>query len=146
VPYGHASDPYAHGDKGEKKKEDKGHSTGKLVAVGVGGAAAGAFIGHEMSKSNLCTMLARYVYSQLPAEDSSDDEKHTTTYVPAAPPAAAPVYAQEPTYAEPPPVPTKDADGDSISSSDRESLEEKREELIEAQEEYEEEVEEAYDD
>jgi hypothetical protein len=48
--------------------------------------------------------------------------------------------------AYPAPVPTHDADGDSISSSDRESLEEKREEAIEAQEEYQEELEEAYDD
>jgi len=42
-------------------------------------------------------------------------------------------------------VPTHDADGSSISSSDRESLEEKRQELIEAQQEYEEELAEAYD-
>jgi predicted RNase H-like HicB family nuclease len=42
-------------------------------------------------------------------------------------------------------VPTHDEDGDSISSSDRESLEEARQELIEAQEEYEEQLEEAYD-
>ena len=60
--------------------------------------------------------------------------------------AAAPVAAEPPAFQEPPPVPTHDADGDSISSSDRESLEERRQELIEAQEEYEEELEEAYDD
>jgi hypothetical protein len=58
-----------------------------------------------------------------------------------APPPADP-YASS---AYPPPVPTHDADGSSISSSDRESLEEKRQELIEAQEEYNEEVAEAYD-
>jgi hypothetical protein len=59
-------------------------------------------------------------------------------------PPAAPVdpYANS---AYPPPVPTHDADGSSISSSDRESLEEKRQELIEAQQEYQEELEEAYD-
>jgi hypothetical protein len=43
-------------------------------------------------------------------------------------------------------VPTHDEDGSSISSSDRESLEERRQELIEAQEEYQEELEEAYED
>lgn len=63
----------------------------------------------------------------------------------AAPLAAAP-YAPAPGFEEPPPVPRYDADGDSISSSDREELEERREELIEAQREYEEELEEAYDD
>jgi hypothetical protein len=47
--------------------------------------------------------------------------------------------------AYPPPVPTHDADGSSISSSDRESLEEKRQDMIEAQQEYEEELQEAYD-
>lgn len=47
--------------------------------------------------------------------------------------------------APPPPVPTHDADGSSISSSDRESMEEARQELIEAQEEYQEELEEGYD-
>ncbi|KAF1955203.1 hypothetical protein CC80DRAFT_536208 [Byssothecium circinans] len=119
------------GDKDKKdKKKDKGHSTAALAAVGIGGVAAGAWIGHELT------------------EDSSDDEhKHTSHHaapthaeVPmvTAPVIVAPVYVTE----EPPPVPTHDADGSSISSSDRESLEEKREELIEAQEEYEEELEE----
>jgi hypothetical protein len=58
-----------------------------------------------------------------------------------APPPADP-YASS---GYPPPVPTHDEDGSSISSSDRESLEERRQELIEAQEEYNEEVAEAYD-
>lgn len=43
-------------------------------------------------------------------------------------------------------MPTEDADGDSISSSDRESMEEAREDLEEAQKDYNEEVEESYDD
>jgi hypothetical protein len=47
--------------------------------------------------------------------------------------------------AYPPPVPTHDRDGSSISSSDRESLEEKRQDMIEAQKEYEEELQESYD-
>jgi hypothetical protein len=38
------------GAEKEKKDKDKGHSTAKLAAVGLGGAAAGAWIGHEMSK------------------------------------------------------------------------------------------------
>ena len=55
-------------------------------------------------------------------------------------------YEDAPAFEEPPPVPTHDADGDSISSSDRESMEEKRQELIEAQEAYQEELEEHYED
>jgi hypothetical protein len=61
----------------------------------------------------------------------------------AAPAGYADPYGQS---AYPPPVPTHNADGSSISSSDRESLEEKRQNLIEAQREYEEELAEAYDD
>ena len=66
--YGGSQDPYAHSetkekdkegkDKGEKKdndkkdkKKDKGHSTAMLAAAGVGGVAAGALIGHELSMS-----------------------------------------------------------------------------------------------
>jgi hypothetical protein len=48
--------------------------------------------------------------------------------------------------AYPPPVPVHDADCDSISSSDRESLEEKREEAIEALEEYQSSLRKACDD
>lgn len=135
-------------NQAEKKKD--GHSTAMLAAAGIGGIAAGAWIGHEMT-------------------ENSDDEKSAAPAAAAAAPAAAAggaaaygappadPYAQDPyasqdpygnhpAFEEPPPVPTHDADGDSISSSDRESLEEKRQELIEAQEEYQEELEEAYDD
>jgi len=53
-PYGHGSDPYGHGEKGQKEKKDKskdkGHSTAMLAAAGIGGIAAGAYIGHELSK------------------------------------------------------------------------------------------------
>jgi hypothetical protein len=86
---------------------------------------------------------------------AEDDKKSSSAGYAAAPaagygapmygaPHAAPVdpYASS---AYPPPVPTHDADGSSISSSDRESLEEKRQDMIEAQREYEEELEEAYD-
>jgi hypothetical protein len=99
-----------------------------LAAAGIGGVAAGAWIGHELTE---------------------DDNKSSSAGYAAAP-AAAPMYGAPPAdpygqSAYPPPVPTHDADGSSISSSDRESLEEKREEAIEAQQEYEEELQEAYD-
>ena len=45
-----------------------------------------------------------------------------------------------------PPAPTHDEDGEEISSSDQEEIEEQREELEEAQEDYNEAVEEGYDD
>lgn len=42
---GAPADPY----KSEKEKKDKGHSTAMLAAAGIGGVAAGAWIGHELS-------------------------------------------------------------------------------------------------
>jgi hypothetical protein len=44
--YGHEKEK-----KDEKKKDEKnkGHSTGMLAAAGIGGIAAGALIGHELS-------------------------------------------------------------------------------------------------
>ena len=42
---GAPADPY----KSEKVKKDKGHSTAMLAAAGIGGVAAGAWIGHELS-------------------------------------------------------------------------------------------------
>ncbi|KAF2006726.1 hypothetical protein P154DRAFT_529740 [Amniculicola lignicola CBS 123094] len=125
--YGGHGDPYAggYGDShGKDHKEKKGPGMGMVAVAGVGGLAAGGLIGHAMA-------------------DDSDDE-HNVTYVQAAPASAPPAAA--PTFQEPPPVPTHDADGDSISSSDRESLESDRQSLIEAQEEYQKEVEDAYDD
>jgi hypothetical protein len=147
---GHQGHDYtASGQATNEAEKKKGHSTAMLAAAGVGGIAAGAFIGHQL------------------ADDSSDDEsKHAAAA--AAPPAAAAAAAAPPSdpygygaapyaappasnpyedaaaFQEPPPVPTHDADGSSISSSDRESLEERRQELIEAQEAYEEELEEHY--
>jgi hypothetical protein len=49
----HGYDSHGIVDKEKKDKDkskDKGHSTAKLAAVGLGGAAAGAWIGHEMSR------------------------------------------------------------------------------------------------
>lgn len=44
TPSGHAT------NEAEKKKDkDKGHSTAMLAAAGIGGIAAGAWIGHELS-------------------------------------------------------------------------------------------------
>ena len=42
---GAPADPY----KPEKEKKDKGHSTAMLAAAGIGGIAAGSWIGHELS-------------------------------------------------------------------------------------------------
>lgn len=44
-------DPYGEKGKDKKEKKDKGHSTAMLAAAGIGGVAAGAWIGHELSKS-----------------------------------------------------------------------------------------------
>ncbi|EFQ93927.1 hypothetical protein CFE70_010213 [Pyrenophora teres f. teres 0-1] len=152
---GHQGHDYtATGKATNEAEKKKGFSTGMMAAAGIGGIAAGAFIGHQL------------------ADDSSDDEKHQSHAPPpaaaaaAAPAAAAygtdPTYGADPAYGapppsdnpydnhpafeEPPPVPTHDEDGSSISSSDRESLEEKRQELIEAQQEYQEALEEEYED
>lgn len=158
-PYGSHGDPYGEKGKKDKEKKDKGHSTGMLVAAGAGGLVAGGLVGHALGKPSPHPFLCRYPPSAALTShelgDDSDDETHVTNNYYGAPPAAAPAAAapmaapppaEPPAFQEPPPVPTHDADGDSISSSDRESLEEKRQELIEAQEEYEEELEEAYDD
>ncbi|KAH9863694.1 hypothetical protein J1614_009626 [Plenodomus biglobosus] len=133
-----------------EKKKDKGHSTAMLAAAGIGGIAAGAWIGHELTEDD--DKAQSQSYAPPPAAAAA---------APAAPPAASygasDPYAADPygapaadpygdeAFAPPPPVPTHDADGDSISSSDRESMEEKRQELIEAQEEYQEEIQENYD-
>ena len=119
----------------EKEKEKSGHSTAMLAGVGVAGLVGGGLIGAAIAHDS----------------DSDDGHQAQPSYAPAPAAAMAPAPYMAPAppqtgFEEPPPVPTHDADGDSISSSDRESLEEKREELIEAQEEYQEELEEAYDD
>jgi len=50
--HGYDSHGIVEKDKKDKdKSKDKGHSNAKLAAVGVGGVAAGALIGHAMSKS-----------------------------------------------------------------------------------------------
>ena len=136
--HGHQGHDYtASGQATNEAEKKKGHSTAMLAAAGIGGIAAGAFIGHQL------------------ADDSDDEAKAAAAATPAAAPYGGAPYGAPPpsdpyenagAFQEPPPVPTHDADGSSISSSDRESLEEKRQELIEAQEEYQEELEEAYDD
>lgn len=37
------------GEHKEKKEKNKGHSTAAMAAAGIGGVAAGAWIGHELS-------------------------------------------------------------------------------------------------
>jgi hypothetical protein len=46
---GHDYTPSGHATNEKEKKKDKGHSTAMLAAAGIGGVAAGAWIGHEMS-------------------------------------------------------------------------------------------------
>ncbi|KAF2189143.1 hypothetical protein K469DRAFT_58213 [Zopfia rhizophila CBS 207.26] len=131
--HGHSGhDKKAHKEDKDKEK-DKSVGIGTAAAAGVGSSAVGAFAGHALA-------------------DDSDDEVHNHYYgvtplaAAAAAAAAAPPPLSDSAFAPLPPVPTHDADGDSISSSDRESPEEKRQELIETQGECEEELEEAYDD
>jgi hypothetical protein len=52
--HGHQGHDYtpsgaATNEKEKKKDKDKGHSTAMLAAAGIGGVAAGAWIGHELS-------------------------------------------------------------------------------------------------
>ncbi|CAJ2512868.1 Uu.00g009870.m01.CDS01 [Anthostomella pinea] len=124
----YGGDDRAYGQGGEQQKEKSG--SGKAWAMGAGGLAVGAIggavIAHELT------------------EDS--DEEHHAAAQPAyvAPPAESSYQpAPNPMYAEP--LPDETASGSSVSSSDREELEERREELQEAQEEYEEAYEETYD-
>lgn len=132
-----------------EKKKDKGHSTAMLAAAGIGGIAAGAWIGHELTEDD--DKAQSQSYAPPPAAAAAVPAPPAASYGASEPYAADPygTPAADPygddAFAPPPPVPTHDADGDSISSSDRESMEEKRQELIEAQEEYQEEIEENYD-
>jgi hypothetical protein len=50
---GAPADPYK---SGKEKEKDKGHSTAMLAAAGIGGIAAGAWIGHELSMSSITTL------------------------------------------------------------------------------------------
>jgi hypothetical protein len=60
---GAPADPY----KPEKEKKDKGHSTAMLAAAGIGGIAAGAWIGHELSTIILSVTDSRpYTDKQQP--------------------------------------------------------------------------------
>ncbi|RMZ90334.1 hypothetical protein DV736_g2422, partial [Chaetothyriales sp. CBS 134916] len=120
---------------GHNQQGQKGPS-GSTLAAGAGGLAVGAIGGailaHELT------------------ENSDDEHRSAATYgAPAGAPyqASMPPPAGDPYQASmPPPVPDETADGSSMSSSDREEIEEKREELEEAQQEYNEAVEEGYDD
>jgi hypothetical protein len=50
--HGHQGHNYTHGaavNEKEKKKDKDGHSNAMLAAAGIGGIAAGAWIGHELS-------------------------------------------------------------------------------------------------
>ncbi|CBX97672.1 hypothetical protein IAQ61_001117 [Plenodomus lingam] len=144
-------------NEAEKKKEKSGHSTAMLAAAGVGGLAAGAWIGHELTEEDDKSQSQSYAPPPTAAAAAAPAPNSAAPDPYAADPYAADPYAADPygapaadhygdqAFAPPPPVPTHDADGDSISSSDRESMEEKREELIEAQEAYQEELEENYD-
>ena len=54
---GHDYTPSGHATNEAEKKKDKGHSTAMLAAAGIGGIAAGAWIGHELSMpSSVCNL------------------------------------------------------------------------------------------
>ncbi|KAI9672325.1 MAG: hypothetical protein M1817_003347 [Caeruleum heppii] len=126
-----SGNPYGqqlHPEQGDKAKKEKDKGKGGMMAGAAGGlavgAVGGALVGHAMG-------------------DDSDEERR---YAAAPPQQAAyphggyaePAYSQPaPNYGEPAPLPDETASGGSVSSSDREDVEEAREE-------YEEEVEEAY--
>ncbi|MCJ1265718.1 hypothetical protein MMC22_005598 [Lobaria immixta] len=136
----------------EEKKKDKGH--GGMIAGAAGGLAVGA-VGGALVTNAL-------------DDDSSDDEHHHRAELVAAPQAGygqqPEYYAQQPGYnpqpgyaAEPGPpgiLPDETRSGSSVSSSDKEDVQEAREEYEnasasdkeEAREEYEEEYAETYDD
>ncbi|RMZ77577.1 hypothetical protein DV737_g4266, partial [Chaetothyriales sp. CBS 132003] len=134
--------PPAHG---YHQQEKKGHG-GSTLAAGAGGLAVGAIGGailaHELTENSDDEHRSAAAYG-APAGDP---------YQASMPPAGGPYQSSMPPAGDPyqasmpPPVPDETADGSSISSSDREDIEEKRKELEEAQEEYNEAVEEAYDD
>ncbi|KXH48543.1 hypothetical protein CSIM01_12912 [Colletotrichum simmondsii] len=188
APYGQApygQDPYAQQQQGQnpygtKDKEKKSSSSGMLLGAAGGlavGAVGGALIANALGKSTPFTSLYAMCYSLFAlvedqitnihyADDSDDEHKH------AAAPAAQPQYggyqdSYNDPYNQPPAVlPPTDADGSSVSSSDREEVQEAREEyeealaaaadsdasssdherLEEAREEYEEAYEEVYED
>lgn len=52
---GHDYTPSGKATNEAEKKKEKGHSTAMLAAAGVGGIAAGAWIGHELSTFFLAT-------------------------------------------------------------------------------------------
>lgn len=177
----------------QKPKKDKDNKNMMLAAGGglAAGAIGGAVIANAMGMSSSflpspsCPALIHPIPSPLPHSptsapcpslrpnpeadqtDDSDNEHHTSSYA-TAPSAGygGPSYGAPPGTAPPGVLPPTDADGNSISSSDREDVQEARadyeealadandsdasssdhERLEEAREEYEEEVEEAYDD
>ncbi|GFP57460.1 hypothetical protein TASIC1_0008030100 [Trichoderma asperellum] len=132
----------------EKQKKSSGNSGLLLGAAGgvAAGLVGGALLHHALE------------------DDSSDEERERPHYVP-PPPVIVDEYRNEYSYNDD--LPTRDAEGNYVSESDRESVEEAREryeealhdvedssspsssdyeELEEAREEYEEEYEETYDD
>ncbi|KAL8870017.1 MAG: hypothetical protein Q9174_003836 [Haloplaca sp. 1 TL-2023] len=134
-------DTHGGGHKEIVEKKEKKSGKGGMLAAGAGGLAAGAvggaMIGHAMG------------------DDSSDDEHHGYSQQPGYV-QQQPGYAPQQPYQEPPPpeLEPPPADHSSVSSSDKEDLEEAREDYEnasdasdreEAKEEYEEAYDEAYD-
>lgn len=165
IPGAHSGGSYTVENEGKSKK-DKSHKG--MIAGAVGGLAAGGLIGHairkELVEENPKYSKAPDVSNHLTRVnsdgDSSDEEHHHPTastetgYYQPNPSSSG--QAPAPAAA---PLPDQTVDGDSVSGSDKESVEEARQEyeeavadgdsrsdVEEAREEYQEEYEETYDD
>jgi hypothetical protein len=114
--------------QGEPEKEKSDKSSMFLAAAGglAVGAIGGALIANALGTLNQLTPLPNHFNNQTnPAEDDDDDEERRA--------AAAAELGADPDSGMPPPVlGAIDADGNSVSSSDRESVAEAREEYEEA--------------
>ncbi|KAL7934244.1 hypothetical protein V8C35DRAFT_279999 [Trichoderma chlorosporum] len=161
--YGHSSQGSYGGEGREEKKKSSGKSGLLLGAAGgvAAGLVGGALLHHVLEDDRSDEEeRRRYDYDERPSQTIIVNEYNTTTYN----------DSYDDPYREsgaPDILPSRDAEGNYVSESDRESVEEAREryevaladvedsssasssdyeELAEAREEYEEEYEETYDD
>ncbi|KAL6866743.1 hypothetical protein J3F83DRAFT_715566 [Trichoderma novae-zelandiae] len=142
---------YGGGDYGEEKKTKKKSSGSSGMLLGAAGGVAAGLVGGALLHHAL-------------EDDSSGSDEERPHYAPQ--PVIVNEYNEDYSSGPPAVLPARDEDGSSVSSSDRESVQEAREEyeealadaqdsdasssdyeeLAEAREEYEEEYEETYED
>lgn len=149
--------------KDEKKSSGYGGAIGGAAAGLAVGGIGGALIANALDDSDdekpHAAAAAAPSYAPAPTNyapvpdpsyggygATSQDSYGYNASAPVAQPSGYGGSAYEPGLYDDAPLPDETRSGSSVSSSDRESLEEKREELREAQEEYEEEYAETYDD